>query len=109
MNLRDAKAPQIREQLFDNCDLHAAVEFATRTANGVNDALNWLADDGTLNVASQCVCRALAAKAIIDVCAQWLSDVGYPLPECFAALKSIMDNPPPEIDGFVTNAQGERV
>lgn len=95
-------AQELREFLLDQADLAAASSAAGDIANQVNDLLNARADRRELTVASSLLARALIARAVIAIAAAWWADVmTHPEPETFRALRTIVDELPAELDGYV--------
>ena len=83
----------LRTQLLAAADLSRAADLASELHDELNEALN----NAGVNVATSLLGRALLARAIIGTAAAWWADSGVPEPLTFSALKSIVDDLPPEL------------
>lgn len=74
--------------------------LACRVAEQIsNQALNAFNEANT-DVATSLLARSLLIKGMLDVAATWMQDQSdAPLPECFAAMRSLVDDPPPNLTG----------
>lgn len=93
-----------REYLLGIADLGTAAKWGGRVPNEVNDRLNEAANPEhpeAMMVPTQLVARALIARGILNVAADWWASLpGQPPREvCLATLQSILDELPPGIEG----------
>lgn len=91
-----ARADSMRSLLIEAANGDEAARLAGDVANLVNARLN----DAGVSKATSLLSRALVARAIAVVLAEWWSDVsGQPLPVTAAAIASIIEDLPPQFDG----------
>lgn len=83
----------LRDNLLNAADLATAADLAA----SLHDRFNELLNDAGITMATSLVARALFARAVIGTAAAWWADIGVPEPRTFAAIKSIVDDLPPEL------------
>lgn len=92
------KAVQLRERLLIRANTNRAIGDANALIEPLFIALNKLIPPAT--VADSLLTRALLARALLQVGAQWWSDcTSEPMPETWAALISFIEDPPAAIEG----------
>lgn len=106
------KSPELRERLLSIADLAIAARLAQDEANRLNDYLNGLMLRRALDTGTSLLVRAMITRAIISTAAAWwaedIHEGEIPEAETFAALRSFIDDPPPELFGEVVLDRGYR-
>lgn len=112
-----AAARVLREGLLEAAELGRASAHAAELTNRINDYLNERSDPAhpeRLTVAESLVTRALVARGVLQVAGDWWAELGQahggaaPTPEYHAALRSIVEDLPPELrDGMIDTRTGE--
>lgn len=91
-----------REELLAAADRDCALEISNELVNHVNDRLNALG----VPPATSLLARALISRAVLEVAGLWWADmVRAPAPVTIAALRSIVDDPPPWIATHTFNIE----
>jgi len=89
------EAREFRERILANADGAQAAELAEEVTNAVNQMML----RGDPSPATSLLARAIAARGLLEVAADWSAEGSkLPLPVTFAALKSLVDDPPLELE-----------
>ena len=83
----------LRAHLLASGDLMRATALAGELHDRLNEELN----DAGVTVATSLLARALLARAVIGTAAAWWADLNVPEPLTYAAIRSIVDDLPPEL------------
>lgn len=93
-------ADLLRAEILERGDLDAALVIASEEVNTLNARLN----RRRLNPPTSLLARAFTARAILMVASEWLAmdltNPNAPLPEAARAMRSLVDDPPPDVEGF---------
>lgn len=101
----------LRERILEASDLQDACHYAERSCNAMTDALNsLLGTPRQLSNGTQIMVRILAAESMLQIAAAWLAELTKePLPECAKAVRDLLDDPPPEIEGDVVKDEANAI
>lgn len=90
-----ATAQKLREAM-----LRGDVAIAAPLAEKISDVALAAFNAANTDVCTSMLSRAFLIRAQLEVAAHWLADLTKtPLPECFAAVRDLVDNPPAEVEG----------
>lgn len=101
----------LRERLLEAADVGAAAERAADIVNRINDELNEASDRREITVADSLVCRALLARGVLIMAADWWAELDpYPAPLYHKAIRSLVDDLPAELDdGMIDTRTGKEI
>lgn len=95
-----AAAASLRERILADADHNQAGLVANVILDQAFDAFN----AANTTVGTSFLARALVLRGLMHVAGLWLNDVTeVPTPECFAAMRSLVDDPPPGFEGTCWN------
>jgi hypothetical protein len=94
-----AIAAELRAYLLSVADIDAVLEATNSAIERVNSHLNDRADRRQLTEASSLLARALIANGVLKVAAAWWSDQGAHPDAAGEALRSFLDDMPPQLQG----------
>lgn len=95
-------AASLRERILGDADHTRAGIVANLVLDQTLDAFN----HANTSIATSFLARALVLRGLLHVAGLWLNDVTtVPTPECFAAMRSIADDPPPGFEGMCWNEE----
>jgi hypothetical protein len=94
-----AIAAELRAYLLSVADIDVVIESANGAIEWVNAALNHRADRRKLSAASSLLARVLIAHGLLRVATAWWTDMGADRDAALAALRSFLDDMPPQLQG----------